>query len=90
MEVTNEQTHTTKKKKNMIRRNGCFGAAFACNTHTLAHTPARHHATRLEIAMDDALVVQVLDGPQEGPDEVSRLLLVVESLGHDAVEQLPS
>lgn len=48
-----------------------------------------HTHTHLKVAMDDALVVQVLDGPQEGPHQVSRLLLVVERLGYDAVEQLP-
>lgn len=40
--------------------------------------------------MDDALVVEVLDGPEEGPHQVPRLLFVVERLGHDAVEQLSS
>lgn len=47
-----------------------------------------HAHSHLEIAVDNALVVQVLDGPQEGTDEVSCLLLVVERLRHDAVEQL--
>lgn len=40
--------------------------------------------------MYHVLVVQVLDGPQQRPNQVTRFLLVVERLGDDAVEQLAS
>lgn len=44
--------------------------------------------SHLEVAVNDALVVQVLDGPEQGPHEVSGFLFVVEGLRHDAVKQL--
>lgn len=59
--------------------------------HTLEHKDTHTHTqTHLEVAVDDVLVVQMLDGPQEGPHQIPRLLFVVKSLGHDAVEQLSS
>lgn len=51
-------------------------------------TSTHRYVAHLEIAVDDALVVQVVHGPEKGPDEVSGLLLVVKRLGYDAVEQL--
>lgn len=38
--------------------------------------------------MDDVLAVKVVHRLEQSSDEVTRLLLVVESLGHDAIKQL--
>lgn len=41
----------------------------------------------LEIAVYDVLVVEVLHGPQERPDEISRFFLVVVCLRNDAIKK---
>jgi hypothetical protein len=49
---------------------------------------AEQQVLGLEIAMDNAVVVEVCDGRQSGTDEVCGIALVVGALATDAVEQL--
>ena len=48
-----------------------------------------YSAQHLEITVDDAPVVAVLDGLQQCAYEIPRLFFVVNHLLHDAVKQLP-
>lgn len=49
---------------------------------------AKQQVLGLEIAVNDAVIMQVCHGGQGGPDEVCSIRLVVGSLAADAVEQL--
>lgn len=44
----------------------------------------------LEVTVNDVLVMKVLHGREQGPHEVTGLLLVVKCLRHDPVEELPT
>lgn len=44
----------------------------------------------LEVAVDDAHVVEVLDGVQDLTDELAGVFLCVEAFLDDAVEELPA
>lgn len=49
-----------------------------------------HPAAHLQVAVDDAHVMQVLDGVKDLPDQGAGIPLRVEALLHNAVEELPT